>query len=48
MKQDTYNVALECQNCGKRFIAEVPKGQKASEVLCPECGLADCRRLNRV
>jgi transcription elongation factor Elf1 len=35
---DTYNVTVECVNCGYQEILEIRKGIKVIDAYCPYCG----------
>ena len=42
MEEETYEVEVECENCGVGGVVEIPKGQPierfVSAVECPNCG----------
>ncbi|MCE1246885.1 MAG: zinc ribbon domain-containing protein [Firmicutes bacterium] len=37
-------IEYKCQACGKTFERILPSSVKDSEVICPHCGRADCKR----
>jgi DNA-directed RNA polymerase subunit RPC12/RpoP len=38
--KDTYTMHYRCSNCGTTFMVALPRGERATERVCPRCGCA--------
>lgn len=42
--EETYSVYVECKNCGRRVVVEIPKGKRIKDFPCPNCGCFELRK----
>lgn len=38
MKTETYEMQMQCNNCGHEWIENIPRGTSCDGLLCPNCG----------
>lgn len=38
MSEETYEIAVVCENCDFKGKANIPKGKLVKEAACPKCG----------
>jgi hypothetical protein len=38
MSEETYQIAVVCENCDFKGKASIPKGKLVKDAVCPKCG----------
>jgi DNA-directed RNA polymerase subunit RPC12/RpoP len=44
MSEDTYELAVVCDNCDFKGLAKIPRGTMVKEAKCPKCGVVSLRK----